>query len=258
MNVEDFLKVCDQFKLGELITESSHPLTQDLSKIVNKNIGEAVSLLKKVDSSAFDKLSSKIGSLVPLHSSIKETLKENGKVFICGCGATGRLALTIEFIWRRCAPPKLKDNIIGFMAGGDCALISSIENFEDYPEFGSRQLRDLNFSQNDLFIGITEGGETPFVIGATNEATTISKRKSFFLYCNDPNELKRIAKRSQKILSNSKVSAINLEVGPMAITGSTRMQATTVQMISVGACLMHFKDSFEIVKERINDFFIFF
>jgi N-acetylmuramic acid 6-phosphate etherase len=35
-------------------------------------------------------------------------------------------------------------------------------------------------------IGTTEGGETPYVIGAVEEADSISARAPFFLYCNSP------------------------------------------------------------------------
>jgi len=47
------------------------------------------------------------------------------------------------------------------MAGGDVALIHSIEKFEDFPDFGERQLRELGFKQGDLLISCSEGGE-PF------------------------------------------------------------------------------------------------
>lgn len=44
------------------------------------------------------------------------------------------------------------------MAGGDAALIKSIEDFEDHPEFAEQQLIQLGFKENDLLIGSTEGG----------------------------------------------------------------------------------------------------
>ena len=53
------------------------------------------------------------------------------------------------------------------MAGGDVAIIASVEDFEDHPEFGAHQLLSLGFADNDLLIACTEGGETPWVIGAT-------------------------------------------------------------------------------------------
>jgi N-acetylmuramic acid 6-phosphate etherase len=70
------------------------------------------------------------------------------------------------------------------MAGGDAALIKSVEDFEDHPEFAEQQLVELGFKQGDLLIGSTEGGETPWVIGAIWKSTTLTSRKPWMLYGN--------------------------------------------------------------------------
>ena len=44
-----FLQIADQFKLGELVTESAHPVTQNLSQIAEKDTVAALRLLFKVD-----------------------------------------------------------------------------------------------------------------------------------------------------------------------------------------------------------------
>ena len=123
------------------------------------------------------------------------------------------------------------------MAGGDVALIHSVEKFEDFPEFGERQLMELGFREGDMLISCTEGGETPFVIGATEAAINVSSRPAYFLYCNPDDILIKTAERSKRVIENSKITKINLTVGPMALTGSTRMQATTILMYAVGLCL---------------------
>ena len=51
------------------------------------------------------------------------------------------------------------------MAGGDYALIKSVEGFEDFTAFGKKQIADLGVSAKDVVFAITEGGETSFVIG---------------------------------------------------------------------------------------------
>ena len=51
------------------------------------------------------------------------------------------------------------------MAGGDYALIKSVEGFEDFTAFGRKQIRDLGVRAGDVVFAITEGGETSFVIG---------------------------------------------------------------------------------------------
>lgn len=253
-SLSDFLENCEQFHLGDLDTESAHPLTRNLSHLTKTDINRATSLIKEVDELALRKLRSKLTLLRPLQKAISDTLSSGGKVFICGCGATGRLALSTEFLWRTAGSGAYRENIVAFMAGGDCALISSIEKFEDYPEFGSRHLMELGFSEDDLLIGVTEGGETPFVIGAVEKASEISKRPPFFLYCNPDDILSKVAKRSKRVLENDHIHKINLSVGPMAISGSTRMQATTVQMIALASCLLFHNKPFTDIEKWFDSF----
>jgi len=51
-------------------------------------------------------------------------------------------------------------------------------------------MKDIGYKPEDLLISSTEGGETPWVIGATNYAAEISSHKPFFLYCNPDEVLK--------------------------------------------------------------------
>ena len=246
--LEQFLKVSSQFRLGGLDTEKCHPLTKNLSDLVQKDLPKAIEILQKIDFDTIKRLEDYWAYIPEIGNSIRETFESQGRVFICGCGATGRLALTIEKLWRDKFPQgqkELADKVVSFMAGGDVALIKSIENFEDFPEYGARQLTDLGFSENDLLISCTEGGETPFVIGATEKALEISKRMPFFLYCNKDADLIKVALRSKKIIDNERVIKVNLFVGPMALSGSTRLQATTIQMLCVGLALLEFENAVE-------------
>ena len=60
------------------------------------------------------------------------------------------------------------------MSGGDVALIKSVEDFEDHPEFAVQHAKDLNFGIDDLMIGSSEGGETSWVIGAMEYGRKVS------------------------------------------------------------------------------------
>ncbi len=246
LNLNEFLKIKSQFQLGELTTESFHQKSKKLSKI--SNVKDAINVCKEIDVDALEVLKSKKIETIKLKEAISSTLSKGNRVFICGCGATGRLALSLEFLFRE----KFNtDQVVSFMAGGDFALIKSVEQFEDRLDFGKRQLVDLDFSEGDLLISITEGGETSFVIGASLAAVEISKVKSFFLYCNPDEELINI-ERSKKVIENSQIEKINLTVGAMTISGSTRMQATTVQMFVVGLALLNFDDSQACFEDRFN------
>jgi N-acetylmuramic acid 6-phosphate etherase len=252
---EKFLSIASQFKLGSLVTESVEPATADLSDMALNNLPGAISIMKKLDRETLRILSEKKKEICYLKDIVKDTLLSGGNIFFCGCGATGRLSLTIETLWRQIHEnDNLKDRVFSFMAGGDVALIRSIENFEDFPHYGARQLLEAGFKNGDLLVGTTEGGETPFVIGAVEKAAQISNRKPFFLYCNPDDILCSVAERSKLVIQNPDIEKINLTVGPMAITGSTRMQASTILLAVAGIALFYYKDNDSSIDEAIETF----
>lgn len=252
---KEFLKTANLFHLGNLSSEGIHPSTTELSTLSRTNLSKAIYDLKNIDLTALNILKKKLPSLKPLKDAIDNILKNDGRVFLCGCGATGRLSLALETIWRTEGHNNKPDSIISFMAGGDVALIKSIESFEDHPEYGAKQLEELGFKDGDLLISCTEGGETPFVIGATEKAVELSKISPFFLYCNPEELLKSNVERSKNILTNSKIHSINLDVGPMALSGSTRMQASTVLMLAVGLCLFYHNESIKLLEREFQKFY---
>jgi N-acetylmuramic acid 6-phosphate etherase len=115
------------------------------------------------------------------------------------------------------------------MAGGDYALIKSVEGFEDFTAFGRKQIRDLGVRVGDVVFAITEGGETSFVIGTAWEGRDAGA-KVYFVYNNPDDILCRHVERSREVIEDRRIEKINLTTGPMAITGSTRMQATSIQL----------------------------
>ena len=244
---KEFLKTAQLYQLGDLVTESRHHKTKNLSQDANDNLDQAITSLVEVDRMALNQLKEYVPGLREFRKQVQDTLESGSKVFLCGCGATGRLSLLIESIWREMFP--MTEQVQAFMAGGDTAIVHSLEGFEDYPEYGARHLRQLGFGENDLLISCTEGGETPYVIGATEEATKISNRKPYFLYCNPDDLLMKLVKRSKKVIENDSIRKINLSVGPMGISGSTRMQASTVLQLALGFGLMPDLEEDRFLKE---------
>ena len=140
--VERFLEVAAEFQLGELTTEQPHPATVDLSRLAREELSHAVEVLKAVDLSALELLEECAPDLEPLAAAMNATLEAGKRVFLCGCGATGRLSISLEIFGRDgFLGEPVGEQLVGFMAGGDAALVRSIERFEDYPEYGVRQLR---------------------------------------------------------------------------------------------------------------------
>lgn len=232
---DDFLKQKHLFQLGCLPTETPHPKTVKLSELAKNDVAGGLALLREIDLEALKKIAGLKEELRAVFTSVAQTLADGHRVFLVGCGATGRLSLSLEYLWRKKHPHS--DQVCSLMAGGDVALVHSLEGFEDYPEYGARHLKQLGFSASDLLIGTTEGGETPYVIGAVEEAARSSSRHPLFLYCNTREILIDKVERSRRVLTNPMIQSFCVAVGPMALTGSTRMQASTVLMLVVGLAL---------------------
>ena len=248
---DEFLKISGQFKLGALVTESSHPVTGNLSEVAEGDIAAALKLLFDVDDDVIRKFSEFVasGRAGEITKTILRSLKSGGRIFFTGCGSTGRLSILLDSVWRdfwqhqgrrrgneahsRASNNKdahdLENRTLSVMAGGDYALIKSVEGFEDFTAFGRKQINDLGVSAKDIVFAITEGGETSFVIG-TVWAGVDAGAKVYFVYNNPDDILCRHVERSREVIGDSRIEKINLTTGPMAITGSTRMQATSVQL----------------------------
>ncbi|MCE5322255.1 hypothetical protein LLG46_02945 [bacterium] len=231
---EEFLKISGQFRLGELVTESSHPITAHLSEVAQNDIASALDLLFQVDDDVVAKYrqGAQSGRSYEIADVVTNALRAGGRIFFTGCGATGRLSILLDSIWRdfwQGRDSQWRDRTISLMAGGDFALIKSVEGFEDITEFGRRQIADVGVGKNDVVFAITEGGETSWVIGTAWQALE-SGAKVYFVYNNPDELLRKHVERSREIIDDPRIEKINLTTGPMAITGSTRMQATTIQL----------------------------
>ena len=244
---EDFLKIAGQFKLGALVTEQSHPVTANLSGVARKDIAAALDLLFQADADVVKKFRefAASGRAEKIAATVLAAVKKGGRIFFTGCGSTGRLSIQLDSIWRDFwqkknehqknknlpvpATEDFEDRTFSVMAGGDYALIKSVEGFEDFTKFGEKQINDLGVSAKDVVFAITEGGETSFVIG-TAWAGVAAGAKVYFVYNNPDEILCEHVQRSREIIQDDRIEKINLTTGPMAITGSTRMQATSIQL----------------------------
>ncbi|MEM7624688.1 MAG: sugar phosphate isomerase [Planctomycetota bacterium] len=235
------------FRLGTLLTETSHPATRTLSQAAQEDVSAAIRMLQTVDRDLPPVLKATLqgGGYTKLVTALRRALRDGRRVFVTGCGATGRLAILLEACWRRAVAElsaehpdaaAWSDTVTSVMAGGDFALIKSVEGFEDFPDFGRRQIAEGELAQDDVVIAVTEGGETSFVIGTAWEGVDRGA-EVFFVYNNPTDLLREHVQRSREVIEDDRVTKIDLHTGPMAVAGSTRMQATTIELAVVGAAM---------------------
>ena len=239
----NFIENEKQFHLGFLPTEQSNPLTRNLDREFAAGSVHGVRCLQRVDRNVLDMAervfrSAGFGRLVEAG---RRTIAAGGRIVFSGCGATGRLSILLECMWRDCcsrnpAAAPYADQVASIMTGGDYALVRSVEFFEDYQEFGRQQARELHLAADDMLVAITEGGETSSVLGTVDEA--LRRKAKVFLMFNNPAELlAEHLERSRQAICNPAVTVLDLHCGPMALSGSTRMQATTSEQLVAGAAL---------------------
>jgi N-acetylmuramic acid 6-phosphate etherase len=264
----DYVRNKTQFQLHTLLTEQRHPKTYDLSERIQGDTLAGLRMLSSVDDdirARLDELASDTAPLDGAAAAMETALMAGKKIYVYGCGATGRLAKQMESsfwrpFWRRVQadekvrselagrlPNDIGDRLIGEMTGADRALISSLEGFEDLQLIGRLQLEDHGVSKGDVVVCVTEGGETSSVIGtilaahdqwkaAPGYTPGLSRKNLYFIY-NNPDDRLLPFGRSRKVLEEPGITKINLTTGPQAITGSTRMQATTIETNVVATVL---------------------
>lgn len=248
---EHFLTRETQFHLGMLPTEQSHPRTRGLAETLQEDAAAGVRMLQSIDRDVAEVARrvlarEELGALV---GALADALGSGRRVCFSGCGATGRLSIMLEAMWRRFwqgvaergpeaarVAETLENQVISIMTGGDYALIRSVEGFEDYTSFGRRQVREAGLGDGDVLVAISEGGETSSVIGTLLEATGRGAR-GFFVFNNPAEILAAHIERSREVIESPAITVLDLASGPMAVSGSTRMQATTAELLVVGAAL---------------------
>ena len=240
---KQFLEDETQFHLGFLPTEQSSPLTRNLDKEFARGSVYGVQNLQSVDRNVAE-MAQKVFKSPEYRKLIEcgeKVIRSGGKVVFSGCGATGRLSILLECMYREgCSRyPELaqySNSVFSIMTGGDYALVRSVEFFEDYQSFGRQQVCELGMQKGDMLVAITEGGETSSVLGTLFEA--LDRGCQGFLLFNNPADLLAAhLERSRRAITDPRVTVLDLACGPMALAGSTRMQATTSEQLIAGGAL---------------------
>jgi len=245
----DFIDNEKQFQLGFLPTEQSNPITATLEEDFKRSTLAGVQCLQRGDRQMPITMrhvfaGRRFAALVD--SMVASVTGSKGRIIFSGCGATGRLSILLESMWRdffhrRAAEltdeeRALADRSASIMTGGDFALIRSVEFFEDFAEGGRRQAAALNVGEGDTFVAITEGGETSSVLGSLKYAAEHGAR-CFLVFNNPADLLRKHLDRCREAIDNPKVTVIDLYCGSMSVAGSTRMQATSSEQVLCSCAL---------------------
>jgi N-acetylmuramic acid 6-phosphate etherase len=147
-----------------------------------------------------------------------ETLRGGGRILYVGTGTSGRIAMldAAECPPTFSTPPEWIQAVI---AGGSKALTNAVEEAEDDREKAAADLKARKVSGKDLVIAIAASGNTPYTLAAIDYGKNKGARTIAIVSVTD-SPMARLAD-----------VAIQTNVGPEVITGSTRMKAGTAQKL---------------------------
>lgn len=145
-------------------------------------------------------------------------LSRGGRLIYVGAGTSGRLGIMDA---AECPPTfgTPPDWVIGIIAGGPQALFHPVEGAEDDMEAGREEMRRRNVGINDVVVGLSVSGRTPFVIAAMDEA----RRRGAKTVAITVNRDAPIGAVADVVIAPV--------VGPEIVAGSTRMKAGTAQKL---------------------------
>ncbi len=185
----------------------------DLEKM---NIGELVQHINAEDKKVALAIENALPQIAALVAAVVTTFNHGGRLFYMGAGTSGRLGVLDA---SECPPTfgTPHEMVVGIIAGGDTAIRRAVEGAEDDVQQGFKDLQFHNVNENDIVIGISASGRTPYVLHALKKCREMNI-KTGCIVCN-----------SNSAIASAANYPVEVPVGPEFVTGSTRMKAGTAQ-----------------------------
>lgn len=195
------------------ITEQRNPRSAALDTRSTLEILRIINREDRLIAGAVSKVIPEIARTVDL---AVEALTRGGRLLYLGAGTSGRLGVLDA---AECIPTFGTEQVRAVMAGAPNSMFRPSEVSEDDPKLGERDLRKIKFNRQDILVGISASGRTPYVLGGLRYARRLGAGTAL-LTANPEAEGRRLA----HVL-------IAPVVGPEVIAGSTRMKAGTAQKL---------------------------
>lgn len=192
------------------VTESVNPDTVELDTLSTEGVVRA---LLREEAKVAAVVHAVAGDIAHAAELAAAALGRGGRLVYAGAGSSGRLGVADA---AECPPTfgTRPEQVIALIAGGAEAVFAAQEGAEDDAADGRGAVKRADLSADDVLVGISASGRTPYVLGALAEAR---------------------ARGVPTVLVTSAAAAgtgvadccIVLATGPEALTGSTRLKAAT-------------------------------
>ena len=201
--------------ISKLMTEQVNDRSKDIE---TQSISEILRYMNDENKIITQAIEQCIPEIEKVTAGVVQAFEKGGRLIYLGAGTSGRLGVLDA---SECPPTfgVSPEMVVGIIAGGDYALRNAIEGAEDDETLAEKQLRDWDLVKEDVVIGISASGRTPYVAAGLSYANEVGCFTGAI--SNSPNAL----------ISNIASVGIEAITGPEVVTGSTRMKAGTAQKI---------------------------
>ncbi|MCW7942358.1 N-acetylmuramic acid 6-phosphate etherase [Streptomyces hygroscopicus] len=202
-------------ELETLTTEAFRP---ELAEIDQLQTLEIAKIMNGGDATVPAAVAARLPQIAAAIDDIAQRMARGGRLVYAGAGTAGRLGVLDA---SECPPTFNTDpsQVVGLIAGGPGAMVTSVEGAEDSRELAAADLDALNLTDRDAVVGISASGRTPYAVGAVEHARARGAL-TIGLSCNAGSALAAAADHGLEIV-----------VGPELLTGSTRLKAGTAQKL---------------------------
>jgi len=146
--------------------------------------------------------------------------KGSGRLVLAGAGASGRLAVQDGAeLWPTFSWPH--ERLLCMMAGGNEALVTSIEGVEDDADAASAQVTEHEIGEHDVVVAVAASGTSAWTCRWLEASTQLGALGI------------GIASNADTPLLMAADCPIWLDTGPEVLAGSTRMAAGTAQKMAL-------------------------
>ncbi|SEQ10901.1 N-acetylmuramic acid 6-phosphate etherase [Rosenbergiella nectarea] len=212
--------------LHRLVTEGRNIASENIDQL---STAEMLKVINDEDKKVALAVEAILPEITQAVEAITAAFAQGGRLIYSGAGTSGRLGVLDA---SECPPTfgTSPEQVIGLIAGGHKAILQAVENAEDNAEQGARDLQIIDFSAQDILVGIAASGRTPYVLGALGWAKQRGA-VTIAISCN-----------AQSPMAECADIALSAVVGPEVVTGSSRLKAGTAQkmilnMLTTGAMI---------------------
>jgi N-acetylmuramic acid 6-phosphate etherase len=202
-------------QLASLTTEAFRPELADIDRLPTLDIAR---LMNGEDAGVPAAVAAQLPRIAAAIDAVAARMARGGRLVYAGAGTAGRLGVLDA---SECPPTFNTDpaQVVGLIAGGPEAMVTSVEGAEDSAELARQDLDALGLTPDDTVVGVSASGRTPYALGAVEHARALGAL-TIGLACNEHSALAAAAEHG-----------IEVVVGPELIAGSTRLKAGTAQKL---------------------------